>query len=388
MRYAPITDRLMKLGSEKWKLHFETRRLKALGEPVIELTIGEPDLPPDRAILEALVSALYSGRTKYSYGRGEPDTLKAIADKYTKSRGYSVNEENVIYFPGTQTAIFATLLGLVGQQDSVLVGDPYYATYEGLIAATGAKRLSVPLRQEHGFRMQAADLEREIRDDSRLLLLNNPNNPTGSVLSRSEVQAICRVCEKYNLWILADEVYENLVYKGEFYSPLSEENYRNRVISVASVSKTYGVPGVRSGWVVGPEEFCKKLIALAETMLFGGVPFIADATAFALNSSSDFVDRMGASYVHRAKLIVDALAPSPQINPFLPSSGMFLLIDVAGTGMEGEEFAWKLLKNKKVAVMPGNSFGSNATSFIRVSLTVEDALLMEACKRINSFVKV
>ncbi len=386
MKYAPITDRLMKLGSDKWKLHFHTRKLKQLGKPVIELTIGEPDLPPDKEVLDALVSSLNAGRTKYSYGRGEPNTLKAIADKYTKTRGYPVDEENVIYFPGTQTAIFATLLGLVDQNDSILVGDPYYATYEGLIASTGARRISVPLKKEHGFRMQAFDLEKEICEDSRLLLLNNPNNPTGSVLTRKEVQEICRVCEKHDLWILADEVYDNLVYEGEFYSPLMEENYRDRVISVASVSKTYGVPGFRSGWAVGPKEFCSRLVSVAETMLFGGVPFIADATAFALNSSSDFVDRMGKSYSRRAKLIVDALSPSNKIIPFSPKAGMFLLIDVTGTGMNGEEFAWNLLEDKQVAVMPGNSFGNNAASMVRVSLTVEDELLAEACKRIRSFV--
>ena len=387
MKFAPITDRLMNLGSDKWTLHFRTRELKAKGEPVIELTIGEPDLTPDRELLEALVSSLYSGRIKYSYGRGEPDTLEAIAKKYTKARGYQVDVENVICFPGTQTAIFTTILGLTEENDSILVGDPYYATYEGLIASTGAKRISVPLKQEHGFRMQASDLEREIREDSRLLLLNNPNNPTGSVLSKEEIQDICRVCEKHDLWILADEVYENLVYEGEFYSPLMEENYRDRIISVASVSKTYGVPGFRSGWAVGPKEFCSHLVPLAETMLFGGVPFIADATAFALNSTSDFVDRMGSSYFHRAKLIVEALAPSNKIKPFLPSSGMFILIDVTGTGMDGEVFAWKLLETEKVAVMPGNSFGKNAASFIRVSLTVEDDLLVEACHRIRSFVQ-
>ena len=387
MNYAPITDRLMKLGSDKWQLHFHARELKARGEPVIELTIGEPDLPPDKEVLDALSRALYSGRTKYSYGRGEPDTLRAIADKYTKTRGYKVTEENVIYFPGTQTAIFATLLGLTSSLDSVLVGDPYYATYEGLIAATGAKRISVPLKKKHGFRMQAADLEKAIREDSRLLLLNNPNNPTGSVLSKQEVLDICHICAKYDLWILADEVYDNLIYEGKFYSPMSEAKYRDRVISVASVSKTYGVPGFRSGWVVGPKEFCRRLVPLAETMLFGGVPFIADATAFALNSSSDFVDRMGRSYAHRARLIKNALASSNKITPYSPSAGMFFLIDVAGTGMDGEEFAWKLLEASKVAVMPGNSFGSNATSFVRISLTVEDELLEEACRRIRSFVQ-
>lgn len=387
MHYAPITDRLMKLGSDKWKLHFHTRKLKELGEPVIELTIGEPDLPPDKEVLDALTTSLYSGRTKYSYGRGEPETLKAIADKYTKTRGYRVDVENVIYFPGTQTAIFTSLLGLTDGQSSILVGDPYYATYEGLIASTGAKRISVPLKQEHGFRMQAYDLENAIREDSRLLLLNNPNNPTGSVLTKQEVQDICRVCEKHDLWILADEVYENLVYEGEFYSPLMEAKYRDRIISVASVSKTYGVPGFRSGWVVGPKEFCNRVVGLAETMLFGGVPFIADATAFALNSSSDFVNRMGKSYAHRAKLIKDVLSPSNKIIPFSPSAGMFFLIDVSGTGMDGEEFAWKLLDTKSVAVMPGNSFGSNAASFVRLSLTVDDELLVEACKRIKSFVQ-
>ena len=138
MRYASITDRLAHLGSGRWALHLAARRMKAAGEEIIELTIGEPDLAPDKALLDEAARAMYAGRTRYSNGRGEPPVLQALVDKYSKRRP-GVTERNFLCFPGTQTALYGVMTGLVEAGDGVLVGDPLYATYEGVIASTGAQ---------------------------------------------------------------------------------------------------------------------------------------------------------------------------------------------------------------------------------------------------------
>ncbi|WP_417410907.1 pyridoxal phosphate-dependent aminotransferase [Hoeflea sp.] len=385
MKYAAITERLAHTGGAKWAIHQRSREMKAKGADIIELTIGEPDLPPDPKLFEICHQSMLAGRTGYSSGRGEPELLEAIAARYARRRA-GVDTNNVLCFPGTQTALFATMMGLTGPGDGVLVGDPFYATYEGVITASGAHRQSVPLKAENGFRLTASDLEAAITPQSRVLLLNSPHNPTGAVLSSEEVAEISAVCKAHDLWIVADEVYEELVFDGEFASPFDIPELAGRVIAVSSISKSHAAPGFRSGWAVGPHDFCEKLLPLSETMLFGNQPFIADMTAFALNSDLTTSTRMRASYKRRSAMFADTLETLGSIVPFRPQAGMFIVFDVSGTGLDGETFAWRLLE-AGVAVMPGSSFGENAGKLIRLSLTVPDESVVEACSRISNFVE-
>ncbi|MCZ4290926.1 pyridoxal phosphate-dependent aminotransferase [Hoeflea alexandrii] len=385
MKYAAITERLAHTGGAKWAIHQRCRAMRAEGADIIELTIGEPDQPPDPQLFEVCHQSMLAGRTGYSSGRGEPELLDAIAARYARRRP-GVDGNNVLCFPGTQTALFATMMGLTGPGDGVLVGDPFYATYEGIIAASGAHRESVVLRPENGFRLDAADLEAAITPQSRVLLLNSPHNPTGAVLTAGEIAKIGAVCKKHDLWIIADEVYEELVFDGAFASPFDNPDLADRVIAVSSISKSHAAPGFRSGWAVGPHEFCEKLLPFSETMLFGNQPFIADMTAFALNSDLPTSARMRESYKRRAGVFADRLEKLDGITAFRPQAGMFIVLDVSGTGLSGEDFAWRLLE-AGVAVMPGSSFGDNAGKLVRLSLTVPDESVLEACNRIARFVE-
>jgi arginine:pyruvate transaminase len=383
MRYASITDRLAHLGSGRWALHLTARRMKAAGDDIIELTIGEPDIAPDKALLDEASRAMYAGRTRYSNGRGEPMVLKALVEKYSKRRP-GVTERNFLCFPGTQTALYGVMTGLVEAGDGVLVGNPLYATYEGVIASTGAHMIPVPLRPEKKFHLQAEDLERAITPEARVLLLNTPHNPTGAVLTASEIQAIGEICRKHDLWIVSDEVYEQLIFDGtDFASPFDMPELAERTIAVSSISKSHAAPGFRSGWAAGPEEFCEKLLPVSETMLFGVQPFISDMTAMALSHEFDTADAMRNNYRRRATIVEKAFTGSNLIKPMPPEGGMFILLDVTATGLNGEEFAWELLREEKVAVMPGTSFGDQAAGFLRISLTVPDDVLAAAMERIG-----
>lgn len=381
MRYAAITERLADLGSGKWEIHLKARRKAAEGTPIIELTIGEPDIRPDSALLDECARAMYAGRTRYSNGRGEPSVVNALVEKYRKRRS-DVTARNVLCFPGTQTALFTVMLGLLDRDDEVLVGDPYYATYEGVIAASGARMAPVPLHPELGFRLQAEDLARAVTPRSRVVLLNTPHNPTGAVLTAGEIAAIGEVCRKHDLWIVCDEVYEELIFNGAFASPFDDPALAERTIVVSSISKSHAAPGFRSGWAVGPVEFCDRLLPVSETMLFGVQPFIADMTAMALTQSFDTATVMRANYERRARLLADVLEQDGTLVPMMPEGGMFIVVDVSGTGLSGQDFAGQLLERKHVAVMPGASFGEQAAKFVRVSLTVDDEQLAVAAGRI------
>lgn len=386
MHYASITKRLAELGSGKWSVHLEARRRAAAGEDIIELTIGEPDITPDPRLFDECDRAMRAGRTRYSDGRGEPALLDALSAKYSRRTGRSIGRGNVMCFPGTQTALFAVMLALVEAGDAVVVGDPLYATYEGVIRSTGAEMVTVPLRARHGFRMQAEALEARITPQCRVLLLNTPHNPTGAVLSADDIAALGAVCRRHDLWIVTDEVYEELIFDGtEFTSPFDHADLAERTVVVSSISKSHAAPGFRSGWAVGPEAFCARLLPVAETMLFGNQPFIADMTALALTGSFETAHLMREAYRRRAALLVEALANAPGIGPLRPQAGMFMLLDVRQSGLGGLDFAHRLLAQEGVAVMPGASFGKETTGFVRLSLTVPDEKLAEAAGRIVRF---
>jgi arginine:pyruvate transaminase len=277
-------------------------------------------------------------------------------------------------------------MGLTGEGDGVLVGDPFYATYEGVIRASGAHPVSVPLRKETGFRLCADDLKRAITPNCRTLLLNTPHNPSGAVLDAATIDAIGAVCEEHDLWIVSDEVYEELVFEGDFASPFDNPAFADRVITLSSISKSCAAPGFRSGWAIGPADFCNAVLPLSEAMLFGNQPFIADMTAYALRHPPDTARRMREDYRRRASIIADVLDAIEGVTPYRPKAGMFILADVAGTGFRGDAFAWSLLE-AGVAVMPGSSFGENAADLVRLSLTVPDEEIIEACARIGRFIE-
>ena len=383
MRYAAITDRLDGLAGAKWAVHALAREMAADGQDIIELTIGEPDVPTPAALIAAATAAMAAGRTGYSNGRGEPELTRALAARYTARRGRVIGADQVICLPGTQTTLFAVLTALLGPGDEVLVGDPMYATYAGLIAASGATMVPVPLRAEHGFRMQAKDVAARVTQRSRVLFLNSPHNPTGAVLAGRDIAALAAIAVAQDLWILCDEVYEEMVFEGTiFASPLDDPALAERVIVASSISKSHAAPGFRSGWCVGPAEFCAKVLPLSETMLFGSQPFIADMTAVAVSAPSPVAAGMVERFQRRAGLIRDSLHGRAGLRVNTPEAGMFALVDISATGLSGEAFALSLLKVKQVAVMPGESFGQALAGWIRLSLTQSDARIVEACGRI------
>lgn len=388
MRYASVTDRLAGLGGAKWAIHARARALAAAGRDVIELTIGEPDVPTPPVLAETAVAALRAGRTGYSNGRGEAALLAALASRYSARRGRTISVGQVMCFPGTQTALYAVLTALVEGGDAVLVGDPMYATYEGLVRSTGAQVVPVPLRAERGFRLGADDLAARMTPQTRVILINTPHNPTGAVLARDDLAAICALAQAHDLWVVCDEVYEDLVFPGvSFASPLELDDRADRVIVVSSISKSHAAPGFRSGWCIGPEAFCARLLPLAETMLFGNQPFIADMTAAAVAAPSPVAAQMAARFAARAALIRDRLDGVAGLRVHVPQAGMFALLDVRAFGLSGDAFGAQLLEVAGVAAMPGESFGAGLAGWLRLALTQDDARTAAACDRIAAFAR-
>ncbi|MEC8038360.1 MAG: pyridoxal phosphate-dependent aminotransferase [Pseudomonadota bacterium] len=385
MDVSEVTRNLSSLGGAKWDMHVRARALAAAGHPIIELTIGEPDEPMAPVLVPAMAQALQAGRVGYSNGRGEAALLDALAARYTARRGRVFTTDNFLAFPGTQTALYALMRGLVNPGDEVVVFDPCYATYEGVVAGAGATMVSAPLDPDTGFSIDFDALEAVLTPRTRAILLNNPHNPAGSLLDEGACMRLGDLAVQRGLWLICDEVYEDLIYDNRpMVSPLNHAAFDGHALGCASISKSHAAPGLRSGWVVGAETVIEQLVPLAETMLFGNQPFIADATAAALGDSGETAARMRESLRRRAKLVTEALDGVAGLRVAEPQAGMFALVGVGGTGLglDGHAFAARLLEQAGVAVMPGTSFGAVTRDWIRLSLTVPDEVLQRACDRI------
>jgi arginine:pyruvate transaminase len=383
MKMASVTNRLSQLGSEKWRVHVEGRKRAASGSKLIFLSIGEPDLAPPQAIFDTASNAMRNGRTRYSPGEGEHSILEALSKHYTKQMGREITTRQFIYLPGTQTALYAAFACTVELGDEVLLLDPYYATYEAVVTAPGGVPVAVPLDPDRGFHPEIAAIERAVTKKTRALLLNSPSNPTGAVFTREEINAICDIAKKHDLWIVSDEVYATLIHGDHaFVSPFMRPDMEERTIVVSSISKSHAVPGFRSGWMAASEDFIARALPVAETFLFGQQAFLQDAAAFAIGNHFPELKIMRDAYFNRGKALVEALAGNNRVKARMPEGGMFVMVDVRPTGLSGNDFAMRLLMEDDVVTMPGESFGRGGAGHLRVALTVGEPEMRLAGQKI------
>jgi arginine:pyruvate transaminase len=388
MRFAPITDRLRGMGGDKWALSHAARARVAQGLPVINLTIGEPDVTTPPELIEVAAAAMRAGRTGYSNGRGEPALLAALAARATARLGRPIGTDRFLCLPGTQTALYLALAVVAGPGDQVLVSDPMYATYEGLIRASGAEPVTAPLRPNMNFRLQADDLEPLVTDRTRAILINTPHNPTGAVLTQADLAAILDLARRHDLWVISDEVYGDLTHDGiPAPSALGDAAHEGRVITTASISKSHAAPGFRSGWICASAEFCARALPVSETMLFGSQPFIADMTARALSEPPLLARAMAARMAGRARILHAGLDGVAGLRLHVPEAGMFALLDHRALNPDSQDFAQRLLAATDVAAMPGASFGAGLEGWLRLALNQSDADTAEAARRIAAFAR-
>jgi arginine:pyruvate transaminase len=239
------------------------------------------------------------------------------------------------------------------------------------------------LRPENGFHLDPADLARAVTPRTRAILWNSPNNPTGAVATTDEIEALAHMACEHDLWLVADEVYAGLVFDGAHRSPAGLPGMAGRTVTVSSVSKSHAMTGWRLGWLVGPEALARHAGNLALCMLYGSPAFIQDAATLALTRDLPEVAAMRERLRRRRDIALDLLANLPGLAYHRPDAGMFMMLDVRRTGRSAHDFAYGLLAAENVALLPGNAFGSPAAGHVRLSLTVPEERLIEACERIR-----
>ena len=383
--YSSLPDRLQGIGAQQWEVHYRARELEAAGREVLVLSIGEPDFDTPSPIIEKAAEAMRAGRTKYSAVGGEPELIDALAARYSERAGRDVGTDQVIFTPGSHTALNLIAQALLEPGDELLMPEPFYAAYSPVFALTGATVVHVPLEARSGFRLSPREVKERITPRTKALVLNNPHNPTGALIPPDTVADITRVCVDNGVWVISDEVYESLVYDGVFQSPFDIDDYADGVVLASSLSKSHSMTGWRCGWAVGSRDVMARVGKINEAIMFGAQPFLQDAAAYALTEDHDSPVKMRNAYRRRAELVIGLLDESDVVRCHRPEAGIFVMADISPTGLSGADFATALLEEESVATMPGESFGPSGAGYLRISLTAEDDILREGCKRIRSF---
>ena len=386
MRFAHRVDALGGGSVTAWEIHTEARAAKKRGENVIVLSVGDPDFSTPQAITDRAIAALKAGDTHYTEINGKTDLRAAIAARHAKRNGQDVTARHVLIVAGAQNGLFVACQCLFNPGDEVVVPEPAYLTYEATIGATGAHMVRAAALKDGSFRPDFSAIEQAITPKTRGLLLANPGNPTGIVLTHAELETLATLARRHDLWVICDEVYAELVFDGAFHSISGLPNMAERTVTIGSLSKSHAMTGWRLGWMIGPEALITHADNLALCSLYGLPGFIQEAAIEAVSSADHIAPLMRDIYRARCGVLCEPLKTSNRLKILEPASGMFALIDIRATGMSGYDFAWGLYRQEGVSVLDAAAFGPAAEGYVRVAFTVSDDELAEAATRILRYV--
>ncbi|MBV8144090.1 MAG: pyridoxal phosphate-dependent aminotransferase [Gammaproteobacteria bacterium] len=381
MKFSALVERVRGAGAAAWRTHYEAVAARERGEDVLILSVGDPDLETPAAVVERAIRQLRSGDTHYLPAAGRDALRAAIARAHARRSGQPVAAENVVYLAGAQNALFVTSLCLAGPGDEVVTFEPLYPTYPATIEVSGARLVRAPATA--ACRPDVAALGALIGPRTRAILWASPNNPSGVVLNEQELDVIAGLARRHDLWLIADEVYAGLAPGGRV--PSLGATLPERMVTLGSLSKSHAMTGWRAGWLVGPRELALHAEHVAMCMLFGLPGFIQDAAIAALELADEAEARIRAYCSARQALFARGIAGIAALRPLLPEAGMFMLIDVSGTGLTGAEFVRALYAAQRVSVMDGAAFGAATAHCVRVCFATDDGTIERACARLRSF---
>jgi arginine:pyruvate transaminase len=387
VQFSPLVDRIAARSPGAWRGHMEGVRRRDAGHDVIFLTIGDPDQAAPAAVLDATIAALRQNRTHYSPIIGYPQVREAIAARVARRSGRPCSADNVVLTPGTQGGLYCALQCLAGPGDEVILPEPIYGPYYGVIGASGAGMVNVTLCAERGFHPDLDRIAAAVTPKTRVVWINSPHNPSGAVFTAEEVAGIAEICRRHDLWLVSDEVYEDLAFARPHTSAWSLPDMAERTVVVSSLSKSHAMAGFRFGWVIGPPALSQHLFDLLLAMYFGGPAFIQDGALAALADDLPEAAALRETYRRRARMLSEMLEDAPNCRPIPPEGGMFVLFDVRGTGLGADDFALGLLQRENVALLPCDAFGASGAGRLRIALTAPEARLAEAGRRIVRFAR-
>jgi aspartate/methionine/tyrosine aminotransferase len=362
------------------------RMLADQGHDIIHLHLGEPDFETPPNIIEAAHRAMRDGHTHYAPPPGLPRFREAIAADFSSRRGVDVTADRVVVTPGAKPIMSFALMALVGPGDEVIVPDPGFPIYESMTRFMGAIPVPIRLRAENDFRIDLDELRTLITPRTRMLIFNSPQNPTGGVFTKADIEAIAAIAIANDIVVLADEIYARILYEGEHHSILAVDGMADRTIVLDGMSKAYAMTGWRLGWGIMPPALVPTFTTLLINTVSCTATYAQYAGAEALTGPQDAVDAMVREFRTRRSVIVDGLNGLPGVTAPLPHGAFYAFPDVSQTGLDGAAFADRLLVDAGVSVLAGTAFGQSARGSLRVSYANSEANLSAAIERMAGFI--
>ena len=379
-----LADRMSRLGTETaFEVLARAKQLEAQGKNIIHLEIGEPDFDTPKNITDAAIKALKEGWTHYNPSAGLPDLRETIAQYVAKTRNIKVNRDQVVVTPGAKPIMFFSILALVNEGEEVIYPNPGFPIYESVINFVGAKAVPIQLREENDFRLDAEELKKLVTNQTKLIIINSPQNPTGGILTYDDLKAIADIALSRDIMVLADEIYSRIIYDGKHHSITSFPGMPERTILLDGYSKTYAMTGWRLGYGVMREDLAVLIAKLQTNSNSCTASFTQRAGIEALTGPQDEVARMDAEFKRRRDVIVEGLNAIPKVSCKTPSGAFYVFPNVKKIGWESKKLADYLLNEAGVAVLAGTSFGEFGQGYIRISYANSVENIKEGLSRIE-----
>jgi aspartate aminotransferase len=380
-----VAERMSRLGTESaFEVLARARALERQGREIVHLEIGEPDFDTPAHIKEAAKRALDANATHYGPSAGLPELREAIAKHTAETRGVPVSPEQVVVTPGAKPIMFFTIMALVGRGDEVIYPNPGFPIYESVINFVGGVPVPIPLREADDFGFDLALFEQRVSSRTKLIIVNSPENPTGGVLDRGQVERIARLAAERSIPVLTDEIYRQFLYEGEFVSFYAQPGMHARAILLDGFSKSYAMTGWRLGYGVMPVELAEHVTRLMVNSNSCTASFVQLAGVAALQGDHTPVTRMVAEFKRRRDLLVEGLNRLPGVACRRPRGAFYVFPNITGTGRTSAEVAERLLQDAGVAVLAGTAFGAHGEGYLRISYANSETNLAKALDRMRT----
>jgi aminotransferase len=347
----------------------KARAMESKGERLIHFELGEPDFDTPINILEAAKKALDQGATHYTANAGLIELRQAISEKLKKENGITADPASQICVTvGSQEAAFLVIMCTIEQGDEVLIPEPGYYTYRNCVQMAAGSPISVPLKKENDFRLTAGDLEKKLTSQTKMVVVNSPCNPTGSIVSKDDLVEIDQLATKHDFMMLSDEIYEKIIYGGEkHYSPAALARDPDRIITVNGFSKAYAMTGWRIGYLVANKEITAQCVKLQQTAVASATTFAQKGAIEALRGSQEPMRKMVNEFAKRRDVIVDRLNNVNGFSVAKPKGAFYAFVDVRKLKKSSAEISDILLTEAKVVTTPGAAFGDSGEGHVRMS---------------------
>ena len=380
-----LADRMGRIGTETaFEAAARARALEATGRDVIHLEIGEPDFDTPRNVSEASADALLDkGMTHYTPATGIPQLKQAIVDDVQRHKGISATPDQVIVTPGAKPIMFYAMLALLDEGDEAIYPNPGFPIYESMIEFVGARAVAAHLREEREFRMDLDEVASLVNDRTRMIVLNSPQNPTGSVLTDEDLRAIAKLAVDHDLVVLTDEIYGRLQYEGQPLSIATLPGMADRTITLDGFSKTYAMTGWRLGYGIVPEWLAPAFSTLVINSVSCTNAFAQAGAVEALNGPQDAADAMRDEFIARRSLVIDGLNAIPGVSCAMPHGAFYAFPNVSSFGRSSVEIADHLLYDAGVCTLAGTAFGRFGEGYLRLSYANSRQNLESALERIG-----